>query len=241
MAKTPRQIQDEIVNDGFLDDLGNDKTDYAGLGQFPSLEQFMIRSAAAFVVSIKEELNRQGKVSSGGLEDGISSGGLNKTASGYEISVGWDKSDPASIYYDFVNKGVSGYENTRSGTPYKFQKKLNKKGGILIGSKMQKSLLMWYKQRGSIGSREDQTRDLTANQRKDKSLARVKSQDEKLKSIAYATAVNIKRKGLKRSGFFDETVNSVLGQSFIDALSKVVGQDVRVAIRQANNSINDNK
>lgn len=236
-----KQVQDEIVNDGFLDDLGNDSTDYAGLGQFPSLEQFMIRSAAMFVLNIKQELNRQGKVSSGGLEDGISSGDLDKSGNGYTITVGWDKSDPASMYYDFVNKGVSGYANSRNNTPYKFEKKLNKKGGILIGSKMQKSILRWYKQRGLIGSRDDQTRNLSANQRRDRSLARVKSQDEKLKSIAYATAINIKKKGIKRSGFFDDTIDSMLGQSFLDALSKVVGQDVRVAIRQANNNINDNK
>jgi hypothetical protein len=63
----------------------------------------------------------------------------------------------------------------------------------------------------------------------------------RLKSMAYATAVNIKKKGIKRSGFFDDTINSVFGQSFLDALSKVVGQDVKIAIRQANNKLNENK
>jgi hypothetical protein len=199
----------------------------------------MIKSAAMFIIGIKDELNRQGKVSSGGLEDGISSGDLDKRGDGYSITLGWDSSDPASRYFDFVNKGVSGYANTVGGSEYKFKKTLNKKGGILIGSKMQKSILMWYKRRGSIGSREDQSRGLTANQRKDKSLARVKSQDEKLKSIAYATAVNIKKKGIKRSGFFDNTIESTFGQEFINALSKVVAQDVRIIIRQSNNSINE--
>jgi hypothetical protein len=199
----------------------------------------MIRAAVQFIVNAKEELNRQGKVASGGLEDGLSSGELIKNMDGYLISVGYDPSDPSSKYYDFVNQGVSGFEKSVAGTPYKFKKKLNKKGGILIGAKMQKSLMMWYKMRGSIGSNDDQRSNLSANQKKDKSLSKVRSQEDKLKSIAYATAVNIKKKGIERSGFFDKTIKSTLGQEFLNALTKIVGQDVKASIRQTANNQND--
>jgi hypothetical protein len=235
MAKSIKQIQDEIVNDGFLDNLGNDSTDYAEMGEFPSVEQFMIRSAAAFVLQIKEVLNRQGKVSSGGLEDGISDGGLNKTGNGYQISIGWDASDPASKYYDFVNKGVKGVvSGNPSSSPYAFK-------NLKVSRNMQKSILLWYRKRGNAARNEDQRKKLSATQRKNRSLKRKVDAATKLKSMAYATAVNIKKKGIKRSGFFDDTINSVFGQSFLDALSKVVGQDVRIAIRQANNKLNENK
>lgn len=239
MARSIKSLQDSLVNDSFLNDLGNDKKDYASLNQFPTLEQFMIRAAVQFIENAKEELNRQGKVASGGLEDGLSSGELIKNMDGYLISVGYDPSDPSSKYYDFVNQGVSGFDKSVPGTPYKFQKKLNKKGGILVGAKMQKSLLMWYKMRGSIGSRDDQKSNLTANQKKDKSLSRVRSQEDKLKSIAYATAVNIKKKGIERSGYFDKTIKSTLGQEFLNALTKIVGQDVKASIRQTANKQND--
>lgn len=239
MAGTIKSLQDSLVNDSFLTDLGNDKKDYAALNEFPTLEQFMIRAAVQFIVNAKEELNRQGKVASGGLEDGLSSGELIKNMDGYLISVGYDPTDPSSKYYDFVNQGVSGFENSVPGTPYKFKKKLNKKGGILIGAKMQKSLMMWYKMRGSIGSNDDQRSNLSANQKKDKSLSKVRSQEDRLKSIAYATAVNIKKKGIERSGFFDKTIKSTLGQDFLNALKKIVGQDVKASIRQTANNQND--
>lgn len=239
MAGSIKSLQDSLVNDSFLTDLGNDKKDYASLNQFPTLEQFMIRAAVQFIENAKEELNRQGKVASGGLEDGLSSGELIKNMDGYLISVGYDPSDPSSKYYDFVNQGVSGFDRSVPGTPYKFKKKLNKKGGILVGAKMQKSLLMWYKLRGSIGSRDDQKTNLSGNQKKDKSLSRVRSQEDKLKSIAYATAVNIKKKGIERSGYFDKTIKSTLGQEFLNALTKIVGQDVKASIRQTANKQND--
>jgi hypothetical protein len=239
MAKSTKQLQDEIVNDGFLDSLGDDSTDYAGMGEFPSVEQFMIRSAAAFVLQIKEVLNRQGKVSSGGLEDGISSGSLNNTGNGYQISIGWDSSDPASKYYDFVNKGVKGVvSGNPSSSPYAFR-------NLKVSRNMQRSILLWYRKRGNAARNEDQKNTkknpLSATQRKNRSIKRQVDAATRLKSMAYATAVNIKKKGIKRSGFFDNTINSVFGQSFLDALSKVVGQDVKIAIRQANNKINENK
>lgn len=228
-----------MVNDSFLDDLGNDKKDYASLNQFPTLEKFMIRAAAQFISDARKELDRQGKVASGGLSDGLDSGELIKSMDGYLISVGYDPSDPTSKYYDFVNQGVSGFDRSVPGTPYKFKKKLNKRGGILVGAKMQKSLLMWYKFRGSIGSNDDQKSNLSANQKRDKSLSKVKSQEEKLKSIVYGTAVNIKKKGIERSGYFDKTIKSTLGQEFLNALTKIVGQDVKASIRQTANKQND--
>jgi hypothetical protein len=235
MAKSTKQLQDEIVNDGFLDSLGDNSTDYAGMGEFPSVELFMIRSAAAFVLQIKEVLNRQGKVSSGGLEDGISSGSLNNTGNGYEISIGWDSSDPASKYYDFVNKGVKGVvSGNPSSSPYAFR-------NLKVSRNMQRSILLWYRKRGNAARNDDQTKKLSATQRKNRSIKRQVDAATRLKSMAYATAVNIKKKGIRRSGFFDDTINSVFGQSFLDALSKVVGQDVRIAIRQANNKLNEKK
>lgn len=235
MAKSIRQLQDEIVNDGFLDNLGNDSTDYAELGEFPSVEQFMIKSAAAFVLNIKEVLNRQAKINSGNLEDGISSGELNKTGDGYKISIGWDSSDPASKYFDFVNKGVKGVISGQpSSSPYAFR-------NLKVSRNMQKSILLWYRKRGNAARNENQKKKLSSTQRKNRSLKRKIDAASSLKSMAYATAVNIKKKGLRRSGFFDDTINSVFGQSFLDALSKVVGQDVRIAIRQANNKLNENK
>lgn len=230
MAKTPSELQNEVVNDGFLDSLGNSSTDFADLGQFPSLERFMILSAASFVQKIKDILNRKAKINTGNLEDGISEGDLNKSEAGYNITIGWDKSDPASKYFDFVNKGVKGYKSGSPASPYAFK-------SLKVSKDMQKSLLMWYKNRGISARNDDQARNLSSSQRKNRSIKRKVDAATKLKSLAYATAVNIKKKGIKRTGFFDDTIESTFGQEFINALSKVVGQDVRIALRQSNKSI----
>jgi hypothetical protein len=230
MAKSTKQLQDEIVNDGFLDNLGNQKTDFADLGQFPSIERFMILSALSFIEKIKEILNKEGKINSGKLEDGISSGSLNNTGNGYEISIGWDSSDPASKYYDFVNKGVKGVvSGNPSSSPYAFR-------NLKVSRNMQRSILLWYRKRGNAARNEDQRSNLSASQTKNKSIKKQVDAATKLKSLAYATAVNIKKKGIKRTGFFENTIESTFGQEFINALSKVVAQDVRLAFRQLNNS-----
>jgi hypothetical protein len=121
-----------------------------------------------------------------------------------------------------------------SSSPYAFR-------NLKVSRNMQRSILLWYRKRGNAARNDDQRKKLSATQRKNRSIKRQVDAATRLKSMAYATAVNIKKKGIKRSGFFDDTINSVFGQSFLDALSKVVGQDVKIAIRQANNKINENK
>ena len=234
MAKSAKQIQDEIVNGGFLDRLGNDRTDYADLNQMPSTKQIIILSAASFIEKVKEELQRLGKVSSGNLEDGVTSGDLIEDKGGFEIDLGYKESDSAAKYYDYVNKGVKGVDSGQpSGSPYGFK-------NLKVSMQMQKSLMLWYRKRGNAARREDQKKKLSATQRTNKRLKKAISAAESAKSLAYATAVSIKRKGIKKTGFFDNAVEFSFGKGFIDAVSKSVGQDIKVYIRQMDKQINEN-
>jgi hypothetical protein len=49
-------------------------------------------------------------------------------------------------------------------------------------------------------------------------------------------ARSIKKKGLKKTGFFDSAVSSFFGNDFTTAVSKIIGQDVRILIRQNGNN-----
>jgi len=232
MAKSAKQLQDELVNDSYLDKLGNERTDYAGLNELPSTKQIIILSAANFIQKVKDELQKQGKISSGNLEDGITSGELIEDENGYEIDLGYRDIDPASKYYDFVNKGVKGYSSGNPNSPYAFK-------SLKVSKSMVKSLLLWYRKRGNAARREDQKKKLSATQRKNKRLKKQIDAAASLKSLAYATAVSIKKKGIKKSGFFDKSVEFSFGKGFIDAVSKTVGQDIKVYLRQINKQINE--
>ena len=231
MAKSVKQLQDELVNDSFLDKLASERTDFADLNQLPSTKQIIILSAANFIQKVQEELQRLGKVSSGNLEDGITSGDLIEDSGGFEIDLGYQESDAAAKYFDYVNKGVAGYESGQPSSPYSFK-------SLKVSKAMVKSLLQWYRKRGNAARNEDQKKGLSATQRKNKSLKRRVDKAKQLQSLAYATAVNIKKKGIKKTGFFDRSVEFSFGKGFIDAVAKTVGQDIKVYIRQIDKTIN---
>jgi hypothetical protein len=233
MAKSAKQLQDELISDSYLNKLGNDRTDYADLNELPSTKQIIILSAANFIEKVKENLQKQGKISSGNLEDGITSGELIQDANGYEIDLGYRDVDAASKYYDFVNKGVKGYTSGNPNSPYSFK-------SLKVSKSMVKSLLLWYRKRGNAARREDQKKKLSATQRKNKRLKKQVDAAKDLKSLAYATAVSIKKKGIRKSAFFDSAVEFSFGKGFINAVSKTVGQDIKVFIRQINKQINEN-
>lgn len=232
MAKTTKQLQDELVNDSMLDKLGNERTDYAGLNELPSTKQIIILSAANFIEKVKENLQKQGKISSGNLEDGITQGDLIEDRNGMEIDLGYLESDPASKYYDYVNKGVTGYASGKPNSPYGYK-------SLKVSKSMVKSLMLWYRKRGNAARREDQVKKLSATQRKNKRLKKQVDAAKDLKSLAYATAVSIKKKGIRKSAFFDNAVAFSFGKGFIDAVSRTVGQDIKVYLRQINKQINE--
>lgn len=226
MAKSISQIQKEIINDGFLDSLANDKTNYQELKQYPVLKKMILLASEAFVDKAIEELERQGKVNTGGLADDISSTDVLESKNGYEVELGYDEGSPSAKYYDYVNKGVRGIKSGGN-SPYKF-KTLNP------SKKMVSAIELWMNQRGMQGRNEDMRYGLNANQKKNKSL----SQLAKKKSLAYVIARSIKKKGIAYSGFFDKAVEAQFGKDFNDAVGKAVAADLRVYIRKLDSLIN---
>lgn len=221
MAKSIRQLQAELLDEGLLNRLGAQKED---LTKLPLMEQLLIQSAANFIIKVQENINALGISDTGALSDDISEGELTKQGGKYSIEVGYPSNSKAAKYYDFVNKGVKGIKSGTPNSPYSFKT-------LGVSSAMQNNILSWVKRnniRGDVA--------ITKRQAKRQSLSTMVSQASNQKSLAYAIAKGIKKKGLKKTGYFDNAVSSIFGGDFTTAVSKILGQDIRILIRQDGNN-----
>jgi hypothetical protein len=235
MPKSINQLQAELLSSGVLDKLGASQQDFASLGTLPVLEQYLILAAANFIQKVKDNIEVLGISDTGSLSDDISSGELVKESNGYSIEVGYPRGSKAAKYYDFVNKGVKGFDtssNRNSTSPYSFKNIRNKKGGVLIGGAMLKNISSWVDRNGI--RRNDVA--ITRRQATRQSLSNMVSEASRSKNLAYAVAVNIKKRGLRKTGFFDSAVDSYFGRDFAVSVSKIIGQDIKVLIRQNGNN-----
>ena len=241
------QAQAALLNESFLDQLG--KSDFtADLSNLPLTERLLIEAAAVFVENAKANLNKPDskgriRISSGNLEDAIKAYPLRYGNNTIELDLGYDGTNPASKYGDFVNKGVKGIIDKRNapGSPYSF--KANK--GLRPGPSMRRALEEWLKNNRQVitatkpvnfrRSRGGVQQGSTALQRKRGAL----TEAEKVKGIAYAIGTNIRKKGLSRSGFFDKALTQTFNDSFFRAVADVVGADVSIGIRRLNSLSNE--
>ena len=148
MAKSEAQLQNEVLS--YLDSLGTGAEEFkrttAGLA---GLEYYLVLSATNFVLRVQENLNRLGKVDTGGLLNNLEQSAVNTQGTQLSIEVGYRADSEQAKYYDFVNKGVKG---VRSGepadSPYSFK---NDKPSL----SMQLAIAKWYRRNAGFGRRED--------------------------------------------------------------------------------------
>lgn len=239
MPKSIKQLQDELLKSTFFDNLSENKSEYDKIDKLPITKQLVIVTAGEFIIQVKENLNKLGKVSTGTLQDEIEKGEIEDTEMGFKIVVGYDKKSPAAKYYDFVNKGVKGYESGNpSDSPYSFKDYRTKYGAPLIGKKFNNAIFTWIKDNSIKAKNDDQTKKLSKLQRKRKKLKKMAEETTNLKSLSYAIAVGIKKQGLQKTSFFDKAVDQYFGKAFIKVLAKTVGSDVQVYMKTFQNRVN---
>lgn len=231
MAKSAKQIEAEVL--AFLDTIGEDSAAFQEAISMKGMEKMIILSAGNFILKVQENLAKAGKIDTGGLSTQITQGELINTGTGYELEIGYPADSKAAKYYDYVNKGVRGFidESSAPNSPYKYQSEYPKYGGV-----MHKAIMGWYRRNAGAGRREDQKKNLSAVQRKRKKLSKMVDANKRLRSLAYATAINIKRRGLKKTGFFDKAVESSFGSQFYSAVAKITGKEIAVNIRSYGNN-----
>jgi hypothetical protein len=221
MAKSIKQLQAELLDEGLLDRLGAQRED---LSKLTLTEQLLIRSAANFIERVKQNIEVLGISDTGALSDDISQGELTKQGGTYSISLGYPANSASAKYYDFVNKGVRGVKSKTPNSPYSFK-------NLGVSRKFQDNIFSWIKRNNVQGDVA-----ITKRQAKRQSLSKMASAATNQKSLAYAVAVGIKKKGLRKTGFFDNAVDNIFGADFATAVSKIVGQDIKILIKQNGNN-----
>jgi hypothetical protein len=103
------------------------------------------------------------------------------------------------------------------------------------------AILRWYLRHKNYVRNEDQRKNLTALQRKRKTLAQAADPLKKLKQAALSTAKNIKKRGIGRVGFFDDNIPKAFGEDFQKKLATALGQDVALTIKNTFNGNNSSK
>ena len=232
MAKSVKQLQDEVL--GFLETRGVEKSSVEEFVSF-GIQKLIEDAGVNFILKVQENLNRLGKIDTGALSNDITITPVETTGDSYSITIGYPVDSKAAKYYDYVNKGVKGFidESKAPNSPYRYQSEYPKFGGD-----MHKALMGWYRRNASAGRREDAPRkSISAVQRKRKKLSKMVDADKRLRSLAYATAINIKRKGLKSTGYFDKAIQFSFGKEFTQAVAKVMGREIQINIsRDGNNN-----
>ena len=189
-----------------------------------AVEKVMYDAATKFIGLAQQRINAKKKVDRGNLSD-ISVSTIQKTGNKYSLTIGYDKSNPASEYYDFQNKGVKGIKSGQPNSPYKFRT-------LSVSKNMVEAILQWYLRHKNYIRNEDQRKGLSPLQIKRKTIANVADPKIKLRQLATNTAKNIKKKGIGRVGFFDDNLDKAFGQEFQAKLAQALGQDIALTITQ---------
>lgn len=231
MAKSIDAIQNELINDGTIDRIAKDlmSTSEAGFQDTGLIERAIIQFAVAFIERAKENINQSGSTDTGALSDGLTQGQVEKQGNAFTLEVGYRNSDPAAKYYDLVNKGVQGKDSGQPNSKYKFKTRTPSMDGPMVVA-----IQKWIKRQGFRLTRETARTTVTAQQRKRKAVSELNTG----RTTAFLIARKIKRKGLKKTGFFDSAVEQYFGDMFYQTMAEVAGANVQAVIRSTNMLIN---
>lgn len=232
------KAQAEALANGFLQSIG-ESYDQFDPSEFPVAEQMFYYYGKLFNDQITKQLKISGSIASGKIGE-LAVPKVNKFGNNYEMYLGYETDNPASVYYKFVNKGVKGFggknakpKNIKSNTPYKYKTPFPNK-------KMATSIMEWYKLGKAKASSDTQKRNLTAEQTKNKRLKKVTSKPLTLMQISYMTAAAIKRDGLRTTSYFDNAIKAVFNKDFFTAMATAFGGDIKIQIRQIGNKMENN-
>lgn len=205
------KAQASALAEGFLNTLGEQPIKE---GEFPIIEKLLLDFGGDFIKNAQKNLNANNSIASGKINDIRMN--FTKFGTNYTISLGYPKSEPASKYWDFINKGVKGTKNIKADakTPYKFNP--SKKSipiaaaqGWLGYNKLKVVAVKPYRKLG----------------------VETKATDEK-KSLAYVLARSIHRKGIRSTHYFDDAQKETFGKNFYEVMQVALGKDIQIKIKQ---------
>jgi hypothetical protein len=204
-----------------------------GPAKFDAVEAIMTQAAFEFIELAKKRLTERKKVDTGNLSDIVVSDLTNK-GDRYEITIGYYKTNPASKYFEFNDKGVKGIGGFKGKLPPGFQEPTNSPfsfKNLKLSSGFIDSITRWYLRHKNYIKNEDQRSNLTGLQQRRRTVGAI-GETERIRGLAIATARNIKRKGISRTGFFEDNIDLAFGPDFQAKLAQALGKDIALNIKQ---------
>jgi hypothetical protein len=200
-------------------------TEKTGEVKLDGVQAVMLEAANEFMKLAIARINERKKVDRGNLSD-MEVSAIKQDVTKYSLTIGYNKSNPASKYYDFQNKGVKGIKSKQPSTsPYSYRT-------LSVSANMVNALMEWYMRHKNYIRNEDQRKNLTPLQQKRKTLGNIVNPQAKLKQIATNTAKAIKKRGMPRVGFFEDNIDKAFGIDFQKKLAQALGQDIVLNIKQ---------
>jgi len=194
-------------------------------------ESVLVDAGSLFIYLAQKRIQAKNKIDTGALSD-LQITSVSKEANRYSLTIGYPDGSPAWDYYDFQNKGVKGLKSGNPNSIYAYK-------SLGVSKKMINSLMAWYTRHNIFSLKEDQKKNLSGLQRKRKSISSIVSKANKLQSLAYATAISIKKKGLPKINFIDDNIEIAFNDAFIAKLELALGEDILLKFKQDFNGYNN--
>jgi len=205
------KAQAQAIGDGFLNSLSEQPMKE---GEMPVIERILKDFGGDFITAAQKNLNKNKSIASGAIDDIRMN--FTKFATSYILSLGYPKSEPASKYWKFVNKGVKGTTNVKAdgNTPYFF-----KKGKVAIPISVARKLI------------DSGNKKIQSIKPYKKLGVETKAINDK-KSLAYMIARSIHKKGIRSTHYFDNAAKETFGKNFYEVMEAALGKDIQIKIRQ---------
>lgn len=232
-----KQAKQETIQNFLKGMLGGafTKSDIVDYDNMPAISKYLIEAANVFLFTATKELDKQGKNVSGTLSSDLSVSQVTEDGNTYSITVGYPPTSPASKYYDYVNKGVQGFESgTPADSPYWFKNPFPNRV-------MAAALFTWINTNRKLSLKEQQSqpKKLSKTQKKRESLKKMVSEATNKRRLAYAMATSIKKKGIKASKYMDIAQDVAFGKEFIQGLADIAAGSTIVLLKSAATELND--
>ena len=194
-----KKIQHQAIEEGFLDLLGTEATEFQEL-DWKDLEQTLVNLAAVYIGLLADSADKKDVSSSGYMQDNIKATDVTKNESVYEIGI------TAPDYASYQDEGVNGWAVNR-GSRFQFRTKG-------VGDDMRKSIAAWLKREGMSAR--------TVKQAVSKREARgMDALNQKAQTVAYM----IKRQGIKPTHFWSDATDE-MNQYFETEIAEAIKIDI---------------
>ena len=213
--------KEQLANLDVLEITGKDASYYGTPKALDSVGKLLDKSVEIFLRRAIAKINQKKRINTGDMQD-IRVIRREFSNGRYRYDIGYDDNNPASEYWAFQDKGVKGVTSGQpSSSPYAFK-------NIKVGREFLTNLIKWYASHRNYIKNEDQKKGLRSLQKKRAKLGNIA--ENKIKGIAFATGVKIKKEGLPTIGFAKAGYDAAFNEQFYKNLAKALGTDIKINI-----------